>query len=139
MQFSSALKRTMYDFKNSFFPNFLLIHRAKYIFSRDMFCLHHFRAKIHGVSFKQKSNIMIMSFKWYLSCKRSKLTKRSSILRILFVIHLLGLDKKMQWKWNHKTFKDRAYLMLRIKTWLPPISEARGLLARIVPIEAFWN
>ena len=39
----------MYDFKNSFFPNFLLIHRAKYIFSRDMFCLYHFRAKIHGM------------------------------------------------------------------------------------------
>ena len=45
MQFSSALKRTMYDFKNSFFPNFLLFHRAKYIFSKDMFCLYHFRAK----------------------------------------------------------------------------------------------
>ena len=50
VQFSSALKRTMYDFKNSFFPNFLLIHRAKHIFSRDMFCLYHFRAKIHGVT-----------------------------------------------------------------------------------------
>ena len=49
MQFSPALKRTMYDFKNSFFPNFLFIHRAKYIFSRDMFCLYHFRAKIHSV------------------------------------------------------------------------------------------
>ena len=49
VQFSSALKRTMYDFKNSFFSNFLLTHRAKYIFSRDMFCLYHFRAKIHGV------------------------------------------------------------------------------------------
>ena len=45
----SAIKRTMYDFKNSFFPNFVFIHRAKYIFSRDMFCLYHFRAKIHGV------------------------------------------------------------------------------------------
>ena len=43
-------QRTTYDFKNSFFPNFLLIHKAKYIFSRDMFCLHHFRAKIHGVA-----------------------------------------------------------------------------------------
>ena len=51
-QFSSALKRTMYDFKNSFFPNFLLIYRAKYIFSRDMFCLYHFGAKIHGVGCK---------------------------------------------------------------------------------------
>ena len=50
MQFSSALKRTMYDFKNSFFPNFLLIHRAKYVFSIDMFCLYHFRAKIHSVT-----------------------------------------------------------------------------------------
>ena len=47
---SSALERTMYDFKNSFFPNFLLIHRAKYIFSIDMFCVYHFKAKIHGVS-----------------------------------------------------------------------------------------
>ena len=43
-------QNTMYDFKNSFFPNFLLIHRAKYIFSRDMFYLYHFRAKIHAVS-----------------------------------------------------------------------------------------
>ena len=42
-------KKTMHDFKNSFFLNFLLIHRAKYIFSRDMFCLPHFWAKIHGV------------------------------------------------------------------------------------------
>ena len=42
VQFSSALKRTMNDFKNSFFPNFVFIPRAKYIFSRDMFCLYHF-------------------------------------------------------------------------------------------------
>ena len=49
VQFSLALKRTMNDFKNSFFHNFLLIHTAKYIFSRDMFCLYHFRAKTHGV------------------------------------------------------------------------------------------
>ena len=49
VHFCSALKRTIYDFKNSFFPNFLLIYRAKYIFSRDMFYLYHFRAKIHGV------------------------------------------------------------------------------------------
>ena len=48
MQFSAA-KRMMYDFKNSLFPNFLLTYRAKYIFSRDIFCLYHFRAKIHGV------------------------------------------------------------------------------------------
>ena len=40
-------------FQNSFFPDFLLIHRAKYIFSRDMFCLYHLRAKIHSVSVKQ--------------------------------------------------------------------------------------
>ena len=46
-----GLQRTMYDFKTSFFLNFLLIHRAKYIFSRDMFSLYHFRAKIHGVGY----------------------------------------------------------------------------------------
>ena len=40
----------MYDFKNSFFLNFLLIHRAKYIFSGDMFCLPHFWAQIHSVT-----------------------------------------------------------------------------------------
>ena len=39
----------MYDLKNSFFPIFLLIHRATYIFSRDMFWRYHFRAKIQGV------------------------------------------------------------------------------------------
>ena len=44
------LQRPMCDFKNSFSPAFLYIHRAKYIFSRDMFRLPHFWAKIHGVS-----------------------------------------------------------------------------------------
>ena len=39
----------MYNFKNSFSPDFLTIHRAKHIFSRDMFCLYRFGAKIHGV------------------------------------------------------------------------------------------
>ena len=43
------LERPMYDFKNSFSPAFINIHRAKYIFSTDMFCLPHFWAKIHGV------------------------------------------------------------------------------------------
>ena len=52
MHFRWQLKRTMHDFKNSFVPNFLLIHRAKYIFSRDMFYLYHFGAKIHGLSLK---------------------------------------------------------------------------------------
>ena len=39
----------MYDFKILFFLILSYIHRAKYIFSSDMFCLHHFWAKIHGV------------------------------------------------------------------------------------------
>ena len=43
------LKRPMYEFKNSFSLAFVYIHRAKYIFSRDMFFLPHFWAKIHGV------------------------------------------------------------------------------------------
>ena len=43
------LERPMYDFKKSFSPAFVYIHRAKYIFSRDMFCLPHFWPKIHGV------------------------------------------------------------------------------------------
>ena len=64
MQFSSALKRTMCHFKNFFFPNFLLIHSAKYIFSRDMFCLYHFRAKIHGVL----SSVASQNFFPFLSC-----------------------------------------------------------------------
>ena len=38
------LERTMYDFKNSFSPDFVYIQRAKYIFFRDMFCLSHFCA-----------------------------------------------------------------------------------------------
>ena len=50
MQFSSALKRTMYDLKNSFFPNFLLICRAKYIFSRDMFFKRNFELIFHSVN-----------------------------------------------------------------------------------------
>ena len=56
---SPALKRTMYEFKNYFFPNFLLIHKAKYIFSRDMFCICNFRAKIHGVIHVQRFHIRI--------------------------------------------------------------------------------
>ena len=36
------LKRTMYDLKNYFSPAFVYIHRAKYIFSRDKFCLPYF-------------------------------------------------------------------------------------------------
>ena len=43
------LERPMYYFENSFSPAFVYIHWAKYIFSRDMFCLPHFWAKIHGV------------------------------------------------------------------------------------------
>ena len=43
------LKRTMYDFKNSFSSDFANIHRAKYIFSREMFCLYHFSAIIRDV------------------------------------------------------------------------------------------
>ena len=31
------LERTMYDFKNSLFTNFLLVHEAKYFFFKDMF------------------------------------------------------------------------------------------------------
>ena len=40
----------MYDFKNRFSPDFVCIHRAKYIFSRYMFCLPYFWGKIQGVS-----------------------------------------------------------------------------------------
>ena len=53
VQFSSTLKRTKYDLKNSFFPNFLLIHREKYIFSRDMFFKRHFELIYHSVNRKQ--------------------------------------------------------------------------------------
>ena len=42
VQFSSALKSTMCDFKNSFYPNFVFINRVEYIFSKDLFCLYHF-------------------------------------------------------------------------------------------------
>ena len=77
VQFSSALKRTMYDFKNSFFPNFLLNHRAKYIFSRDMFCLYHFRAKIHGVRYKS-SWVFSRSFFWWNSMRQFFFRQRNS-------------------------------------------------------------
>ena len=50
------LERPMYDFKNSFSFAFVYIHRAKYIFSRDMFCLPYFWAKIHGVMWPKFSN-----------------------------------------------------------------------------------
>ena len=62
------LKRTMYDFKNSFSFAVVYIHRAKYIFSRDMFCLPHFWAKNHGV---------------YCILKKSKYLGRYHHLRIL--------------------------------------------------------
>ena len=44
------LESPMYDFKSSFSLAFVYIHRTKYVFSRDMFCLPHFWGKIHGVS-----------------------------------------------------------------------------------------
>ena len=43
------LERPMYNFKNPFCPDFVYIYSAKHIFSRDMFCLYRFGAKIHGV------------------------------------------------------------------------------------------
>ena len=36
----------MYDRPNSFSPAFVYIHRAKYIFSRDIFCFDHFKIYI---------------------------------------------------------------------------------------------
>ena len=47
-------ERPMYDLKNSFSSAFVYIHRAKYVFSRNMFCLPHFWAKIHGVTCKHR-------------------------------------------------------------------------------------
>ena len=56
------LERPMYNFKNSFSPAFVYIHRAKYIFSRDMFCLPHFGEKIHGVITKSEMSKMFAQF-----------------------------------------------------------------------------
>ena len=43
------LERTMYDFKNYFSPLLYTSIEHKYFFSRDMFCLPYFWAKIHSV------------------------------------------------------------------------------------------
>jgi len=53
----------MYDFKNSFFLAFIYIHRAKYIFSRDMFCPPHFWAKIHCVT-----RLYLLSYIVFIFC-----------------------------------------------------------------------
>ena len=73
------LKRAMYDFKNSFSPAFVYIHRAKYIFSRDMFCLPHFWAKIHSVDW-------LCHFSFHCSFS---LFKRSFSIRDTIVLPLL--------------------------------------------------
>ena len=53
VQIRWQLKRPMYNFKDSFPPAFVYIHRVKYIFSRDIFCLPYFWAKIHGVIWQE--------------------------------------------------------------------------------------
>ena len=70
---SPALKRTMYKFKNFSSPAFNCQSRPKYIFSRDMFCLYHFWAWIHGVSRLQNmlgSNISMQNLFKYTFCFR---------------------------------------------------------------------
>ena len=44
-----AARKANVRFQKFFSPAFVYIHRAKYNFSRDMFCLPHFWAKIHSV------------------------------------------------------------------------------------------
>ena len=67
VQSSSAFKRTMYNFKNSFFPNFVFIGRVKYIFSRDMFYLYHFQARIHGVARNQWKKYLLLKLQIFTS------------------------------------------------------------------------
>ena len=55
VQFSLALKRTMYDFKNSFLPNFLLVHRAKYIF---------FQRHVLPIPFQSQNSRCAPSISW---------------------------------------------------------------------------
>ena len=38
VHFSLALERTMYNFKNTFSPNFVFIHTAKYVCTRNVLC-----------------------------------------------------------------------------------------------------
>ena len=59
------LRRPMYDFKNSFSPAFIYILRAKYNFSRDMFCLYHFWAKIHRVIEAVKPFVGKLQHEWW--------------------------------------------------------------------------
>ena len=63
------LERPMYNFKNSFSPAFVYIHRAKYVASRDMFCLPHFWAKIHEV--RGKASRLINEYAWKLKSLRT--------------------------------------------------------------------
>ena len=80
------LEKTMYDFKNSFSPDFICIHRAKYIFSKDMFCLPHFWTKIHGVSyvfhFVKRSTIQILLV-GYSQCTTSPVYAMDMLIKIL--------------------------------------------------------
>ena len=94
VQFSSALKRTMYDFKNSFFHNFLLIHRAKYIFSRDTFCLYHFRSKIHGVCPKENLEHIVAIIKKTLThWWPSSLNLTLACLEVKYAAWIFGIHR----------------------------------------------
>ena len=79
---SPALKRTMYEFKNFSSPAFNCQSRPKYIFSRDMFCLYHFWAWIHGVTSRTTKLEWLAPYcSCYFCSLFSFLTKAGGILR----------------------------------------------------------
>ena len=103
------LERQMYDFKNSFPPNFICIHRAKYIISRDMFCLiiseQKFIVWLCESCLIMLQNITMLNFNW----RQQECSK--------FNINWI----KMDWSTRFMCLK----LQIWCKFWCPPTSKEK--------------
>ena len=136
MQFSLALKRTMYNFKISFFPNFILIQWAKYICPRDLFSPYHFKSKIHGVYYQLHNTLISLKVsgrifptvcfktlrkRWkcmcatncnlspvliFFPCKRSSLDVRTSFLQACVLVSGPTVDLFIYLPRDFSSFQD---------------------------------
>ena len=85
------LERAMYNFKISFPPAFFYIHRAKCIFSRDMFFLPLLWAKIRGVELNHLQSLVGLAFTFLKphSCDSDRLRIKLKILEALLPLPTL--------------------------------------------------
>ena len=103
------LERTMYDFKNSFSPAFVYIHRTKYIFSRNMFCLPHFWAKIHSEN-RTIKNIVVVQPKRNIGLEPIITCYWGSFWDLEIFLPLYQSKKKI---WIHCFYKNFRQFLLR--------------------------